>query len=328
VSEAALALEAAYVTLLGLLLGSFMNVCIYRLPRGLSPVRPRSGCPKCGHMLAWFENVPIVSYLVLRGRCRMCRTPISPMYPIVEGITGAVFLAGYLWYGPEMPLLLVSRLTFAWALIALFIIDFEHQILPNVITLPGIVVGILFNLLGAGPGWVDSIIGAAAGAGGLYLIAEIYYRVRHEEGLGMGDVKMLGMIGAFLGWKPMVLTLVFAGVAFALAVIGIYGVLAWGVAQRIGEIGVRMALGARAADIGRMILGQGGRLIAIGFVLGTLGAVALGRVLSAQLFGVDAFDPAVLAITLLGLGAAAFVASWLPARRASRVDPMSALREE
>jgi len=127
---------------------------------------------------------------------------------------------------------------------------------------------------------------------------------------------------------PMVLTLVFAGVAFALAVIGIYGVLAWGVAQRIGEIGVRMALGARAADIGRMILGQGGRLIAIGFVLGTLGAVALGRVLSAQLFGVDAFDPAVLAITLLGLGAAAFVASWLPARRASRVDPMSALREE
>ena len=126
----------------------------------------------------------------------------------------------------------------------------------------------------------------------------------------------------------MVLTLVFASVALALAVIGIYGVLAWGVAQRIGEIGVRMALGARAADIGRMILRQGGRLIAIGFVLGTVGAIALGRVLSAQLFGVDSFDPAVLGITLLGLGAAAFVASWLPARRASRVDPMSALREE
>ncbi|HET7607997.1 MAG TPA: FtsX-like permease family protein, partial [Gammaproteobacteria bacterium] len=127
---------------------------------------------------------------------------------------------------------------------------------------------------------------------------------------------------------PMVLTLVFAGVAFALAVIGIYGVLAWGVAQRIGEIGVRMALGARAADIGRMILRQGGRLIVVGFVLGTLGAVALGRVLSTRLFGVDSFDPTVLAITLVGLGAAAFVASWLPARRASRVDPMTALREE
>jgi predicted permease len=127
---------------------------------------------------------------------------------------------------------------------------------------------------------------------------------------------------------PMVLTLVFAGVALALAVIGIYGVLAWGVAQRIGEIGVRMALGARATDIGRMILSQGGRLIAIGFVLGTLGAVVLGRLLSAQLFGVASFDAGVLAITFAGLGAAAFVASWLPARRASRVDPMSALREE
>ena len=219
-SEAALALEAAYVTLLGLLLGSFMNVCIYRLPRGLSPVRPRSGCPKCGHMLAWYENVPIVSYLVLRARCRKCRTPHLPDVPDRRshhrrGVSGRLPLVR-----AGMPLLLVARLTFAWALIALFIIDFEHQILPNVITLPGIVVGILFNLLGAGPGWVDSIIGAAAGAGGLYLIAEIYYRVRHEEGLGMGDVKMLGMIGAFLGWKPMVLTLVLS--SFLGSIVGVF----------------------------------------------------------------------------------------------------------
>lgn len=204
-TESALVFEAVYVTLLGLMLGSFMNVCIYRLPRGLSPVRPRSGCPKCGHMLAWYENVPVVSYLVLRGRCRKCRVPISPMYPIVEFITGAVFLAGYLYYGPSA--LLVVRLAFAWAMIALFVIDYQHQILPNVITVPGIVVGILSNVL-AGPGWVASIIGAAVGAGSLYAIAEIYYRVRHEEGLGMGDVKMLGMIGAFLGWKLVLLTLV------------------------------------------------------------------------------------------------------------------------
>jgi leader peptidase (prepilin peptidase) / N-methyltransferase len=216
-TETELIFEGAYVTLLGLFLGSFMNVCIYRLPRGLSPVRPRSGCPKCGHMLAWYENVPILSYLVLRGRCRKCRTPISPMYPIVEFITGAVFLAGYLWYGPSA--LLVVRLAFAWALIALFLIDYEHQILPNVITLPGIVVGILANVL-AGPGWVASIIGAAAGAGGLYLIAEIYYRIRHEEGLGMGDVKMLGMIGAFLGWKLMVLTLVVS--SFLGSIVGVF----------------------------------------------------------------------------------------------------------
>jgi predicted permease len=127
---------------------------------------------------------------------------------------------------------------------------------------------------------------------------------------------------------PMVLTLAFAGIAFALAVIGIYAVLAWSVAQRVGEIGVRMALGARAADIGRMVMGQGGRLIVIGLAVGIAGALVLGRALSAQLFGVGAFDPVVLAITVLGLGAAALVASWLPARRAARVDPLTALRSE
>jgi predicted permease len=127
---------------------------------------------------------------------------------------------------------------------------------------------------------------------------------------------------------PMVLTLVFAGVAFVLAVIGIYGVLAWSVTQRVGEIGVRMALGARAADIGRMILRQGGKLIAIGLLVGTAGALALGRVLSSQLDRVGAFDPLVLALTVVGLGCAALVASWLPARRAARIDPLKALREE
>ena len=127
---------------------------------------------------------------------------------------------------------------------------------------------------------------------------------------------------------PMVLTLVFAGVAFLLAVIGIYGVLAWGVSQRVNEIGVRMALGARAADIGRMVLGQGSKLIAIGLVIGVAGALALGRVLASQLDRVGSFDPIVLALTIVGLGGAALVASWLPARRATHIDPMRALREE
>ena len=127
---------------------------------------------------------------------------------------------------------------------------------------------------------------------------------------------------------PMVLTLVFAAVAFLLAVIGIYGVLAWGVSQRVNEIGVRMALGARAADVGRMILGQGGKLIAIGLGLGIVGAIALGRVLSSQLERVGSFDATVLVLTVVGLGGAALLASWLPARRASRVDPMTALRSE
>jgi leader peptidase (prepilin peptidase)/N-methyltransferase len=245
VTEAGLALEAAYVTLLGLMLGSFMNVCIYRLPRGLSPVRPRSGCPNCGHMLAWYENVPVVSYLVLRGRCRKCRVAISPMYPIIEAITGAVFLAGYLWYGPSA--LLIVRLAFAWAMIALFVIDYQHQILPNVITIPGIVIGILSNIL-AGPGWIASIIGAAVGAGSLYAIAEIYYRVRHEEGLGMGDVKMLGMIGAFLGWKLVLLTLVIS--SFLGSIVGVFVLVSRKESLKYAmPFGTFLAVGALVASV-------------------------------------------------------------------------------
>jgi predicted permease len=140
------------------------------------------------------------------------------------------------------------------------------------------------------------------------------------------DERVAGTLGPQR--TPMVLTLVFAGVAFALAVIGIYGVLAWAVSQRVGEIGVRLALGARAADIGRMILRQGGKLIAIGLLVGVAGAVALGRVLSSQLDRVGSFDAQVLALTVVALGGAAFLASWLPARRAARVDPLTALRSE
>ena len=239
-------IEGALVALLGLMLGSFMNVCIYRLPRGLSPVRPRSSCPSCGHMLSWYENVPVVSYLVLRGRCRACRAWISPMYPIVEFITGAVFLAGYVWYGPT-PLLIV-RLVFAWAMIALFVIDLQHKILPNVITLPGIVVGVLANAL-AGPGWVASLIGAALGAGILFAIAEVYYRVRHEEGLGMGDVKMLGMIGAFLGWKLVLVTLVLS--SFLGSIVGIGVLIAKKESLKYAlPFGTFLAAGALVAAVG------------------------------------------------------------------------------
>jgi leader peptidase (prepilin peptidase) / N-methyltransferase len=245
VTETGLALEAAYVTLLGLMLGSFMNVCIYRLPRGLSAVRPRSGCPNCGHLLAWYENVPVVSYLVLRGRCRTCRAAISPMYPVIEAVTGAVFLAGYLWYGPSA--LLIVRLAFAWAMIALFVIDYQHQILPNVITIPGIVVGILSNIL-AGPGWIASVVGAVVGAGSLYAIAEIYYRVRHEEGLGMGDVKMLGMIGAFLGWKLVLLTLVIS--SFLGSIVGVFVLVSRKESLKYAmPFGTFLAVGALVASV-------------------------------------------------------------------------------
>ena len=214
-------LEATLVTLMGLMIGSFLNVCIYRLPRSLSPVRPRSSCTSCGHVLSWYENIPIGSYLVLRGRCRGCASPISAMYPIVEAITGAMFLGAYLLYGPS--LLLIVRLFFGCLMIVLFMIDLQHRILPNVITLPGIVIGFLLSFV-VGPGWLTSLIGLAAGGGMLWLIAEGYYRLRKEEGLGMGDVKMLAMIGAFLGWPLMLLTLVLA--SFSGTLVGVFLLIA------------------------------------------------------------------------------------------------------
>ena len=236
-------LEATFVTLFGLIIGSFMNVCIYRIPRHLSPARPRSSCTTCGHMLAWYENIPIGSYLVLRGRCRGCGAPISLMYPIIEAITCLMFLGAYLLYGPSP--LLVARLLFGCAMIVLFVIDLQHKILPNVITLPGIVAGLLLSEV-AGPGWKDSLIGIVAGGGMLWAIAEIYYRVRKEEGLGMGDVKMLAMVGAFVGWKLTLLTLMLA--SFGGTIIG----LALIVTQRGGmkhalPFGTFLALGAAAA---------------------------------------------------------------------------------
>ncbi len=204
---------------LGLCIGSFLNVVIYRLPRGQSLVSPRSRCTTCGYELRWYDNVPVLSWVSLGGRCRQCRASISAQYPIVEVVTALLFVL-VVWLTPVGPLM-ISRLILVSVLVALFGIDLEHQILPNVITLPGIAVGLLFSVI-APPGWQDALIGAALGAGVLYGIAAAYYFVRREEGLGMGDVKMLAMIGAFLGWKAVLVTLVlssFSGAAIGLALI-------------------------------------------------------------------------------------------------------------
>ncbi|MGH9348164.1 MAG: prepilin peptidase [Vicinamibacterales bacterium] len=230
--------------LFGLLVGSFLNVCIFRLPRKESIVWPASRCPRCGRALAWYENVPVVSWVLLRARCRMCGERISWMYPIVELCTAIVFAALFTLYGPT-PLGL-SRLVFACSLIVLFAIDLEYQLLPNVITLSGIVIGLLFSVF-VPPGWVDSLIGIVLGGAVPYAIAEAYFRLRGEEGLGMGDVKMLAMIGAFLGWKLMLLTLVLA--SFAGSVVGL-GFLAAGYGRRFAlPFGTFLAAGAVVAAI-------------------------------------------------------------------------------
>ncbi len=238
----------AYALLMGLCVGSFLNVVIYRLPRGQSLVSPRSRCTKCGYELRWYDNVPVMSWAWLGGRCRQCRAPISAQYPIVEIITGLLFLL-VVWLTPVGPLLF-SRLILIAILVALFGIDLEHQILPNSITLPGIAVGLMFSVI-APPGWQDALMGAVLGAAVLYGIAAAYYAVRREEGLGMGDVKMLAMIGAFLGWKAVLVTLVlssFSGAAIGLALIAAHR----GGMKLALPFGTFLAVGALAA----MLVGE------------------------------------------------------------------------
>jgi leader peptidase (prepilin peptidase)/N-methyltransferase len=241
-SEVAIALSFA---VLGLVVGSFLNVCIHRLPRRESIAWPASHCTDCQRTLAWFENVPVGSWLVLRGRCRTCGARIGLTYPLVELVTGMVFAGGYLIYG--LTPLLAVRLLFACAMIVLFVIDLRHRILPNVITLPGIVAGLIFSAM-LPPGWLASVVGAAVGGGVLFVIAEAYYRLRGVEGLGMGDVKMLAMIGAFLGWQLTLVTLVLA--SFSGSVVGV-GLIASGRGgmQAALPFGTFLAVGAVVAAV-------------------------------------------------------------------------------
>ena len=231
--------------LFGLLIGSFLNVVIYRLPRGQSLVTPPSTCPGCGSRIRPIDNIPVLSWILLGGKCHKCGAPISIQYPIVEVATGFLFLL-VAWLTPAGPLL-VARLLFVVILVVLFGIDLHHQILPNVITLPGIAIGFLFSLV-TPPGWMNSLIGIALGGGILYAIAAAYYAVRREEGLGMGDVKMLAMIGAFLGWKAVLVTLILSSFAGALVGIGIIA-LSRGSMRLALPFGTFLAVGAIAAMI-------------------------------------------------------------------------------
>jgi leader peptidase (prepilin peptidase)/N-methyltransferase len=249
------AVPPAFLTMvagaLGAVVGSFLNVCIYRLPLGRSIVWPSSACPFCGRELSWYENIPVVSFLALRARCRTCAAPISVRYPLIEALTAAMF-AGAWWYYGAQPLL-ASRLILGCALIVLFAIDLEHHLLPNAITLPGIVVGLVFSFF-TEPGWQSSLIGILVGYGVLFAVAEAYYRVRHEEGLGQGDVKMLAMVGAFLGWKLALLTLMMASLCGTLIGVLLIVTKRGGMKYAL-PFGTFLALGAAAAaTVGPAIL--------------------------------------------------------------------------
>jgi leader peptidase (prepilin peptidase)/N-methyltransferase len=237
--------------LFGAVIGSFLNVVVHRLPRGASIVWPASACPGCARRLAWYENIPIASYLALGGRCRSCRMPIAARYPILEALTAFMFAGAWWYYGPGP--LLVSRLIFGCALIALFAIDLEHHLLPNAITLPGIVVGFLFSLV-TEPGWLASLIGIAVGGGALWATYELWWLLRKEEGLGFGDVKMLAMIGAFLGWKLTLVTLMMGSLAGSILG-GALMVAGRGTMKTALPFGTFLALGAvLAATVGPSVL--------------------------------------------------------------------------
>ena len=245
------AMLTAFAAAFGAIAGSFLNVCIYRLPLGKSVVWPASGCPRCGRLLSWYENIPVLSWVVLRGRCRTCAAPIGVRYPIIEALTAVMFGAAWWYYGPSA--LLASRLVFGCALIVLFAIDLEHHLLPNAITLPGIVVGFVFSFF-TEPGWMASLIGLIGGGGVLFGVAEAYYRIRHEEGLGMGDVKMLAMVGAFLGWKLTLVTLMLASLSGSL--IGLLLIVSGRGGMKYAlPFGTFLALGAAAAaTVGQQLL--------------------------------------------------------------------------
>jgi leader peptidase (prepilin peptidase)/N-methyltransferase len=229
---------AAVVVIIGLVIGSFLNVVIARVPERRSLVHPRSACPGCGTMIAWYDNLPILSFVALRGRCRACAMTIPWRYPLVEGLTAALFLAAYLAFGPT-PDAVVAAVLLA-ALVAITAIDLQCQIIPDVISLPGILAGCLANVATGRVPWVDSLLGIVVG-GGLFMAIIL----ASGGGMGGGDMKLGAMLGAFLGWK-VVLVAVFVAVLLggALAL----GLLASGKRWRKDPIpfGPFLALGGAA----------------------------------------------------------------------------------
>ncbi len=199
---------------LGCVLGSFYNVVIYRLPAGQSIVYPGSKCPACGNAIAAFDNIPMMSYLLLGGKCRHCKASISIRYPIVEGISGLLALLLFRRYGLHPQL--VIEFIFCSLLLIIAMIDIDTFIIPDILSLPGIALGLLFSFFTPRLSWWDSLLGIILGGGILYLIATGYSLLRRKEGMGGGDIKLLGMIGAFIGWP---------GVAFTILVSSVSGML-------------------------------------------------------------------------------------------------------
>lgn len=212
----------AAVAVLGLVIGSFLAVVIVRLPRGENLWRPRSSCPACGAVIAWHDNIPVFSFILLGGRCRTCRAAISWRYPALELATAGLFVLAYIRFGLTADFAIAVVLLAA--LVVVTAIDLEHQIIPDAITLPGIVAGFLANLATDRVTWGESGLGILVGGGIFWVVLQGSLLILGQEGMGGGDVKLGAMLGAFLGWKLVlvaVLLAVVVGGAVALVLLGL-----------------------------------------------------------------------------------------------------------
>jgi len=198
-------IEIVLIFILGLIVGSFSNVCIYRIPRNESIVYPASHCPKCRSNISPKDNIPLLSYILLKGRCRNCKSKISIQYPVVEFLTGFIYLIIYLIYGLSIQTLIYIILSSALIIIAF--IDLNEQIVPDVISLPGIVLGLILSFFVSYISFVNSALGVLVGGGIILIIGLAGSAIFKKEAMGGGDVKLAAMIGAFLGWRYIIISL-------------------------------------------------------------------------------------------------------------------------
>lgn len=197
-----ISLQTLFALLFGLAVGSFLNVCIYRIPLSKSIIHPPSSCPQCGNRLRFYDNIPLISYILLFGKCRFCRNPIPLRYPLVEFIAALLSTALFIRYGmtPQYPALFA----FSVCLVVISFIDLDYQIIPDIISLPGIPIGFGLSLLKwTEVTWLESLIGILGGGGFLYVVAVVFERLTRKEGMGGGDVKLLAMMGAWMGWRAL-----------------------------------------------------------------------------------------------------------------------------
>ncbi|HEY7684726.1 MAG TPA: prepilin peptidase [Gemmatimonadales bacterium] len=234
-----LAVAAAVV---GLCVGSFLNVCILRLPKEQSLVSPPSTCPHCGQRIAWYDNIPLVSWIVLRGKCRRCGHPISAQYPLIEALVGVLWLAAYLMYGISIHAL--AGALFCTILLGIGITDARHYLIPDEFTWGGLGLGLALSLVGGWQGFLQAVIGAAVGFGLLYAVGVAGRWLFKEEAMGGGDIKMMAMVGSFVGWKGVLLT-IFAGALLGTLIFVPLSLRK----KRLVPFGVFLAVGAAVAFV-------------------------------------------------------------------------------